>query len=130
MSELNEETSPHQFNCNRRVRNFIEVLDLLDKSLPQTSQQRVNKIIQLEGSDEFLSNDQTPAKATKSEPTVIRVPDQRLRSTIGIQDPQNTHHSQSTMSSPLNTTRSVTEKTTPKLEHNLINPPKGQNSSK
>ena len=38
MSELNEETSPDQFNCNRRVRNFIEVSDLLDQSLPRTSQ--------------------------------------------------------------------------------------------
>ena len=34
VSELNEETNPDQFNCNRRVRNFIEVSDFLDQSLP------------------------------------------------------------------------------------------------
>ena len=89
MSELNEETSPDQFNCNRRVRNFIEVSDLLDQLLPRTSQQRVKKIIQLIGSEEFLSNDQMPVQATKSETTVIRAPDQRLRNIIEIQDPQN-----------------------------------------
>ena len=63
VSESNEETSPDQFNCNRRVRNFIEVSDLLDQSLPGTSQQRVKKIIQLEGSEEFLSNGQMSAQA-------------------------------------------------------------------
>ena len=30
VSRLNEETSPEQFNCNRRGRRFIEVSDLLD----------------------------------------------------------------------------------------------------
>ena len=34
VSRLNEETSPEQFNCNGRVRNFIEVSDLLDQPLP------------------------------------------------------------------------------------------------
>ena len=43
VSRLNEETSPEQFNCNGRVRNFIEVSDLLDQPLPQTSKQRVKK---------------------------------------------------------------------------------------
>ena len=74
-SRLNEETSPEQFNSNRRVKNFIEVSGLLDKPLPRISQQRVKKIIQLEGGEEFLSNDQMPAQATKSEATVIRAPD-------------------------------------------------------
>ena len=79
VSELNEETSPDQLNCNRRVRHFIEVSDLLNQSLPRTSLQKVKKIIQLEGSEEFLSNDQMLVQTTKSETTVIRVPDQRLR---------------------------------------------------
>ena len=77
------QNSPEQFNCNR-VRDFIEVSDLLDQSLPQKSLQRVEKIIQLDGSEEFLSNDQMPAQATKSEATVIRAPDQRLRNKIEI----------------------------------------------
>ena len=89
VSRLNEETIPQQFNCNRRARNFIEVSDLLDQPLPRTSQQRVKKIIQLEGSEEFLSNDQMPAQATKSEATVIRAPDQRLKDMTEIQDPEN-----------------------------------------
>ena len=100
VSELNEETSSDQFNCNRRVRNFIEVSDLLYQSLPQTSQQRVKKIIQLEGSEEFLSNNQMPAQATKSEAIIIRAPDQRLRNIIEIQDPQNIQNSQSTIGNP------------------------------
>ena len=82
LSELNEETSHDWFNCNRRVRNFIEVSDLLDQSLPRTSQERVKKIIQLEGGEEFLSYDQMPVQATKIETIVIRVPDQRLRNII------------------------------------------------
>ena len=41
----------------QKGKEFIEVSDLLDQSLPQTPQQRVKKIIQLEGSKEFLSND-------------------------------------------------------------------------
>ena len=79
VSELNEETSPDQLNCNRRVRHLIEVSDLLNQSLPRTSLQKVKKIIQLEGSEEFLSNDQMLVQTTKSETTVIRAPDQRLR---------------------------------------------------
>ena len=89
MSRLNEETSLEQFNCNRMVRNFIEVSDLLDQHLPWTSQQRVKKIIQLESSEEFLGNDQMAAQATKSEATVIRAPDQRLKDMTEIQDPEN-----------------------------------------
>ena len=88
VSRLNEETSPETFNCNRRVRNFRSVSDLLDQPLPRTSQQRVKKIIQLEGGEEFLSNDQMPVQATKSEATVIRAPDQRLKNIIEIQNPQ------------------------------------------
>ena len=86
VSELNEETSPDLFNCNRRISNFIEVSDLVDQSLPRTNQQRLKKVIQLEGSKEFLSNNQIPAQATKSKATVIRAPDQRLRNIIEIQD--------------------------------------------
>ena len=56
--------------------------DLLDQSLPRTSQQRVKKIIQLEGGEEFLSYDQMPVQETKIETTVIRAPDQRLRNII------------------------------------------------
>ena len=82
MSELNEETSQDWFNCNRRIRNFVEVSDVLDQSLPRTTQQRVKKIIQLEGGEEFLSCDQMPVQATKIETTVIRAPDQRLRNII------------------------------------------------
>ena len=47
VSELNEEANPDHPNCNRRARKFIEESDLSDQSLPQTSQQRVKKIIQL-----------------------------------------------------------------------------------
>ena len=88
VSTLNEETSPETFNCNRMVRNFRSVSDLLDQPLPRTSQQRVKKIIQLEGGEEFLSNDQMPVQATKSEAIVIRAPDQRLKNIIEIQNPQ------------------------------------------
>ena len=84
MSEFRKGTIPEQ--CNRRVKNFIEVSDLLDQNLPQTSQQRVKKIIQLEGSEEFLSNDQMPSQATKSEATIIRSPHQRLKNITEIQD--------------------------------------------
>ena len=84
MSEFRKGTIPEQ--CNRRVKNFIEVSDLLDQTLPQTSQQRVKKIIQLEGSEEFLSNDQMPSQATKSEATIIRSPHQRLKNITEIQD--------------------------------------------
>ena len=62
-----------------------------------------------------------PAQATKSEATVIRAPDQRLRNIIEIQGPQNIQNSQSTIGSPLNTTHN-TEKNTPRSEHSLINP--------
>ena len=62
-----------------------------------------------------------PAQATKSEATVIRAPDQRLRNIIEIQRPQNIQNSQSTIGSPLNTTHN-TEKNTPRSEHSLINP--------
>ena len=105
VSDLNEEASPDRFSCNRSVRNFIEVSDLLDQSLPQTSQQRIKKIIQLEGSEEFLSNDRMPAQTTKSEATVIRAPDQRLRNTIEIQDLENIQNSLSAISDPMNTAR-------------------------
>ena len=88
VSTLNEETSPETFNCNRMVRNFRSVSDLLDQPLPRTSQQRVKKIIQLEGGEEFLSNNQMPVQATKSEAIVIRAPDQRLKNIIEIQNPQ------------------------------------------
>ena len=101
MSKLNEETRPKQFNCNRRVSNFIEVSNLLDPPFPRTSQQIVKKIIQLA--------------------TVIRAPDQRLK-LIEVQDPQYIQHSHSTNSNPLNTTHNVTDKNIPNLEHNLINP--------
>ena len=74
---------------SRRFRNITEVSELLDQLLPRISQQRVKKIIQLEGSEEFLSNNQITAQATKSEATVIRAPDQRLRNIIKIQGPQN-----------------------------------------
>ena len=87
-SELNEETSPDLFNCNTRISNFIEVSHLVDQSLPRTNQQKLKKIIQLEESKEFLSNNQIPAQATKSKATVIRAPDQRLRNIIEIQDPK------------------------------------------
>ena len=56
--------------------------DVLDQSLPRTTQQRVKKIIQLEGGEEFLSYDQMPVQETKIETTVIRAPDQRLRNII------------------------------------------------
>ena len=118
MSEFNEELSPDQFNCNRRVRNFIEVSDLQDQSLPRTSQQRAKKITQLEGSKEFLSNDQMPVQATKSEATVIRAPGQRLRNIVEIQDPQNIQNSQSTIGNPLNTTHKVAKKNT--LDQNTM----------
>ena len=62
--------------------------DLLDQPLPRTSQQRVKKIIQLEAGEEFLSNDQMLVQATKSEATVIRAPDQRLKNIIEIKNPQ------------------------------------------
>ena len=105
VSNLNEETSLDQFNCNRRVNNFIKVSDLLDQLLPRTSQQRVKKIIQLEDSQESLTNNQMPVQATKSEKTVIRAPDQRLTNIIEIQDPQNIQNSQSIIGNPLNTTQ-------------------------
>ena len=76
-------------NCNRRVKNFIEVSDLLDQTLPQTSQQRIKKIIHLEDSEEFLSNDRVPTQTTKSEATFIRASDQRLRNITEIEEPQN-----------------------------------------
>ena len=53
--------------------------DLLDQSLPGTSQQRIKKIIQLEGSEELLSNDQMLVKATKGKTTVTRAPAQRIK---------------------------------------------------
>ena len=62
-----------------------------------------------------------PAQATKSEATVIRAPDQRLRNIIEIQGPQNIQNSQSTIGSPLDTIHN-TEKNIPRSEHNLINP--------
>ena len=127
MSELNEELSPDQFNCNRRVRNFIEVSDLQDQSLPRTSQQRAKKITQLEGSKEFLSNDQMPVQATKSEATVIRAPGQRLRNIVEIQDPQNIQNSQSTIGNPLNTTHKVTKKNTPD-QNTMRKTPPNQNT--
>ena len=49
--------------------------DLLDQWLPQRSQQRVKKIIQLEGSGEILSNDQMLLQANKSQETVIKAPE-------------------------------------------------------
>ena len=49
--------------------------NLLDQSLPRTSQQKVKKIIQLEASEEFRSNDQIPVQATKNETTVIKAAD-------------------------------------------------------
>ena len=100
VSELNEEGSPDQFNRKRRVKNFTEVLDQLDQVLPKTSQQRVKKIIQLEGSEEFLTNDEMQAQATKDEATVIRAPDQRLRNITDIKDSQSIQNSQSTISKP------------------------------
>ena len=100
VSELNEEGSPDQFNRKRRVKNFTEVLDQLDQVLPKTSQQRVKKIIQLEGSEEFLTNDEMQAQATKAEATVIRAPDQRLRNITEIKDSQSIQNSQSTISKP------------------------------
>ena len=123
MPELNEELSPDQFNCNRRVRNFIEVSDLQDQSLPRTSQQRAKKITQLEGSKEFVSNDQMPVQATKSEATVIRAPGQRLRNIVEIQDPQNIQNSQSTIGNPLNTTHKVTKKNNPDQNATRKTPP-------
>ena len=75
--------------------------DLLDQLLPRTSQQSEKKIIQLEESEEFLSNDQMPAQATANEPTIIRAPDQRLVNIIEIQDPQNIQSSQSTIRNTL-----------------------------
>ena len=51
-----------------------------------------------------------PAQATKSEATVTRALDQRLRN---IRDPQNIQDSQSTISNPLNATLKITEKTPP-----------------
>ena len=128
VSESNEETSPDQFNCNRRVRNFIEVSDLLHQSLRRTSQQRVKKIIQLEGIKEFLSNDQMPVQATKCETTVIKVPYERLRNIIKVQDPQNIQNSQSKISNLLNTTHKVTEKNTPRSEHNEKNTPRPEHT--
>ena len=61
--------------------------------LPKTSQQRVKKIIQLEGNEEFLTNDEMQAKATKDEATVIRAPDQRLRNITEIKDSQSIQNS-------------------------------------
>ena len=73
--------------------------DLLDQWLPQRSQQRVKKIVQLEGSGEILSNDQMLLQANKSQETVIKAPEKlnwnlRLRNLIEIQDPQNMQNSQ------------------------------------
>ena len=62
----------------------------------------------LEGGEEFLSSDQMPAQATKSEATAIRAPSQRLKNIIEIQDPQNIQNSQSTISNPSKTTLKVT----------------------
>ena len=104
VSELNEEASPDHFNCNRRVKNFIEVSDLLDQSLPN---------------EEFLSHDQMPAQTTKSEATAIKAPDQRLKNIIEIQNSQNIQNSQSAISTPLYTTPKVTEKTTPRITETL-----------
>ena len=84
-----------------------------------------------------MSYDQIPAQTTKSEATVIGAPDQKLRSIIETQNPQNIQHSQSTISNPLNTTLKVKEKKPPRItenistkstgiarsEHNLISPP-------
>ena len=64
-----------------------------------------------------------PAQATKSEATVIRAPHRRLKGIIEIQGPQNTQHSQSTISNPLNTTHNVIDKNTRRSEHNIIKPP-------
>ena len=107
--------------------------NLLDKWLPQTSQLRLNKFIQLESSKEFLSNDQIPVQASKCKAAMMRGLDQRLRNIIEVLDPQNIQNCQSTISDPLNTTHKVTEKNTPgseenekntlRSEHNLIHQP-------
>ena len=130
VSELNEKTNPDQFNWNWRAMNFTEASYILNQSLPWTSQQRVKKVTQLEDSEEFLSKDQMPAQADKSEAIVIRAQDQHLRNITKIQDPQNMQNSQSTIGNPFKTTHKVTEKNTPRSEHNLINCPKSESPSK
>ena len=92
--------------------------------MPQTSQQRVKKIIKLEGNNEFLSNDQMPVQTNKSETTVVRAPDQRLRDIIEIQALQNIKNSQSTVANLLNAIHKVTEENTPRSEHNEKNTPR------
>ena len=126
----NEGGSDHKTNQQDQYVDFnvselnkSRPLPLQDQSLPRASQQKVKKIIQLEGSAEFLSNDQMPAQATKSEAIVIRASDQRLKSIIEIQDPQNVQNSQLAIGNPVNTTHKVTEKNTPRSAHNFINPP-------
>ena len=100
--------------------NFTKVSYLLDQPLPWTSQQRVKKVIQLEDSGEFLRKDQMRAEANKSEAIVIGGPNQQLISITKIQAPQNIQNSQSTIGNPFKTTHKVTEKNTPRSEHNLI----------
>ena len=90
--------------------------DLLDQLLPRTSQQSGKKIIQLEESEEFLSNDQMPAQATANEATIIRAPDQRLVNIIEIQDPQNIQSSQSTIRNTLKQHSKSQRKTSPQLQ--------------
>ena len=90
LSELNEETGPDQLNCNRRVRNFIEVLNLLDQSLPRTSKQKVKKIIQLEGSEEFLSNYEMPVQATKGKTITLFITKDVIRNNLDQADKKST----------------------------------------
>lgn len=65
-----------------------------------------------------MSYDQIPAQTTKSEATVIGAPDQKLRSIIETQNPQNIQNSQSTISNSFNTTLKGPEKNTPKITKN------------
>ena len=65
-----------------------------------------------------------PVQTNKSETTVVRTPDQRLRDIIEIQALQNIKNSQSTVANPLNAIHKVTEENTPRSEHNEKNTPR------